>query len=424
MKIIQANKYYFLKGGAERYMLELSDWLNDHGHDVIPFSMSHPDNLLTSYEKYFVSNVLTAESEFSPPHKGRSTLSSRSKRRLGGVFSRFKTFGRMFYSFEARRNLATLIAHTKPDLCHVHNIYTQISPSIFHTLKDQHIPVVMTVHDHHLISPQYNIRAIGCGEDYRNVGLLRGTFSRFHKNSLLASFAQTAVYKFHRWLKIYERGVDLFICPSQYMRRQLIRGGFPDEKIRVNPFGIDCDLIQPRYDHEGYFLFVGRLSEEKGIETIIRAAKMIGNVQLKIVGRGPDMDRLHRIADSTPSIQFLGFRDGEELRKLYRGACAVLLPSMVNENFPLSALEAMSAGKPVIASDVGGVGEIVEDRINGILVAPTDLQGWVEAILRIMYDDQLRIAMGHASRVSVEYKFRSEDHYRRLMCIYKEVVMK
>src|SRR3990167_37111 len=296
MKIIQANKFYTLKGGAEHYLFELSRWLESQQHQVIPFSMTHPDNEQTPFSEFFVSQIKTQKEEFPEG--------------LRGVWERLRTLGRMTYSLEARRNLATLISSTKPDLCHIHNIYTQISPSILDTLKDQHVPVVMTVHDHHLISPQYNIWAPGCGEDYRHAGIVQATLSRFHKQSFLGSFAQIAAYKLHRSLMMYERGVDAFVCPSVYMKRQLIAGGFPSQKIYVNPYGIDYALIEPRYDHDGYFLFVGRLSEEKGIETIVRVARLIPDILFKIVGRGPEMERLHLLADGLKNIEFVGFRMG------------------------------------------------------------------------------------------------------------------
>ena len=409
MKLIQANKFYYPRGGAETYMLSLSIWLEEQGHTVIPFAMKHSENLETSFEKYFVSEVKT---EFS----------RLPKRRLTGIVARVHTFGRMFYSFSARRKLATLIANEKPDLCHIHNIYTQISPSILHTLSDQKIPVVMTVHDHHLISPQYGIWAEGCGKDYRNVGIVRGTFSRFHKNSMLASFAQTATYKFHRLLRIYEKHVALFIAPSAYIKRQMILGGFPSEKIRVNHYGIDARKIQPCVTHDGSFLFVGRLSEEKGIETIIHIAKLLPDIKFNIVGRGPQMDHLHNLALDAPNVNFLGFRTGDELRQIYEKACAVLIPSRMHEVFPLVALEAMVYGKPVIASDVGGVSEIVEDRVNGFLIQPTHLHGWAEAVLRLFHDSSLQRQMSRAARQTVEQKFRLDEHHRRLMGMYDEVL--
>lgn len=404
MKIVQANKFYYPRGGAETYMLALSRWLEEQGSEVIPFAMRHPENLATPFEKYFVSEVKTDGA--------------------GGRLQHARTFARMMYSLEARRQLATLIAEQKPDLCHIHNIYTQISPSILHTLSDQHIPVVMTVHDHHLISPQYNIWAQGCGEDYRRAGIIRGTFSKFHKNSMAASFAQVAAYKLHRWLRIYEKHVGLFIAPSAYLKRQLIAGGFPAGKIRVNPYGIDARSIEPSYRHRGYFLYVGRLSEEKGVDMIVHIAKLLPDIKFKIAGRGPHMEYLHRLAIDAPNVEFLGFRSGDELRDLYRGACAVLLPSRVHEVFPLVTLEAMAAGKPVIASDVGGVPEVIEDRVSGWLVQPTDLSGWTEAVLRLYHDPDLYGRISRNAREAVEHKFSLDDHHRRLRNIYQEVMVR
>lgn len=402
MKIIQANKFYYPRGGAETYMLSLCRWLESQGHEVVPFAMKHPENLQTPYEKYFVNQVITDFSE-------RPTF-----------FQRVHTFGRMFYSLEARRKLATLIAEQKPDLCHIHNIYTQISPSVLHTLSDQHIPVVMTVHDHHLISPQYNIWAENCGEDYREVGIIRGTFSKFHKSSMAASFAQVTAYKFHRWLRIYEKHVNLFIAPSAYIKRRLVVGGFSAEKIRVNHYGIDLSSVVSSNNHEGYFLYVGRLSEEKGIDMIVHVAKLLPDIKFKIVGSGSQMEYMHRLAIDATNVEFLGFKTGDELGALYRSACAVLLPSRVHEVFPLITLEAMAAGKPVIASDVGGISEIIEDRVNGWLVQPTDLRGWTEAVLRLYHDTDLYSRLSSNARATVEHKFCLSDHYRRLMNIYQE----
>jgi len=400
MRILQANKYYYLRGGAERYMLETSDWLVQQGHEVIPFAMQYSENLLTPYSVYFPSEVHTQQAGFG--------------------WGAAKTFGRMMYSLEARRKLSSLIADTHPDVCHLHNIYTQLSPSILHTLRDQHVPTVMTVHDHHLISPQYNIWAQGCGKDYRDVGLWKGALSKFHKDSALASFAQVAAYKFHRFLHIYEKYVDVFLCPSMYMKQQLIRGGFPEKKIRVLHYGVDAKCIQPTYAHKGYVLFVGRLSEEKGVETIVSLAKVLPDIPFKIVGRGPQMEKLHNQGDVCKNLEFVGFRMGGELQELYEGATVVLIPSRVHETFPLITLEAMGMGKPVIGSRVGGMPEIVEDGVNGFLVNPLDLHGWTESLMRIFYDDALCQSLAYGARETIERRFSLDEHYRKLLMMYDE----
>ena len=127
------------------------------------------------------------------------------------------------------------------------------------------------------------------------------------------------------------------------MKRQLVTGGFPERKIQVNPYGIDT-AIAPSYDHQGYVLYVGRLSEEKGVDLLIHVAKQLPEISFKIAGRGPQMDYLHRLAIDAPNVEFLGFRNQDELDALYRGACVLLLPSRVHEVFPLVLLEAMVRG--------------------------------------------------------------------------------
>ena len=211
---------------------------------MIPFSMQHPDNLETPFQKYFPSFVQT----------GRVT------KNWQGV----RTLSRMVYSLEARRKMATLITDTKPDIAHIHNIYSQLSPSILDTLRDQKIPTVMTVHDHHLISPQYNIWAHGCGKDYRDVGVVRGTLSRFHKDSVMASFAQTAAYRFHRWLKI-TNAWSICSCVRRSMKRQLVRE-VSRRKIRVN-YSIDPHVFTPHLITTVTF-YAGRPQTKKALRRL------------------------------------------------------------------------------------------------------------------------------------------------------------
>jgi len=364
--------------------------------------MRHSKNRSCVYAPYFPSFVETEHVRFG--------------------ISGLKTLGRMLYSFEARKRMGSLIDDVRPDLCHIHNIYTQLSPSILDALRARKIPVMMTVHDHHLISPSYNIWADGCGPDVRRLGIVSAARSRFHKDSFAASFAQASAFRFHRWLRIYDRAISLFIAPSEFMKRQLVQAGFSPRKIRVNPYGIATEKIAPSFDHQKYFLFVGRLSEEKGIETILETARALPDIAFKIVGTGPEEDRLHAFAHGLPNVEFLGFQSGEDLQKWYRGATALLLPSRVQEVFPLVILEAMAYGKPVIASNVGGVSEVLEDRHTGLLVKPLDERGWREAVARLFEDEDERLFLAENARLAAETRFHSNRHWNRLKDIYEELV--
>ncbi len=401
MTIIQANKFYFPRWGADRYMIDVSRALAVRGHRIIPFAMNHPQNLPTPYAKYFPSFVQTERVEYG--------------------WQALRTMGRMFYSLEARRKLAHLITDTKPDMCHLHNIYAQISPSILHTLHAQGVPTVMTVHDHHLISPQYDLWAPGCGPDIRGMGLWRAARTRFHKHSFAASFLQAALFAFHRRLRLYERFVDLFLCPSASLAGQLDLAGFPKEKIRVLPFGIECEKIRPAYDHAGYVLFVGRLASVKGVETVVEAARALPAISFRIAGTGPQEATVRTAAHDLPNVVFLGYLSGEALEAAYAGALAVLVPSRMQETFGLVALEAMARGKPVIASATGALLEVVEDRHTGFLVPPLEMAGWVEAIRRLASDEPLRQAMAHHARIAAETRFDATKHFEGVIAAYEEV---
>ena len=402
MRILQANKFYFLRGGAERYMLDLSAWLTAQGHEVLPFAMRHPENLSADTSAFFPSFVAT------------------ERVRIG--LSGLRTLARMFYSAEARQKMGQLVDARHPDVAHVHNVYTQLSPSILSALRIRRVPTVMTVHDHHLVSPQYNVWADGCGPDFSSAGIVGGTLSRFHKNSYAASFAQVAAFKFHYNQGLYRNNVDLFLCPSDYIRRRMIDAGFPERKVRTNPYGADPSAVSPSYGHKGYMLYVGRLSEEKGVETVIQVARQLPDIPFKIVGTGPDADRLHALAHGSPNIEFVGFRSGDLLAELYAGAMAVLAPSRVHEIFPLITLEAMVHGKPVIGSNVGGMPEAVEDRVTGLLAPPNDLHAWVEAVMRLAYDEDFRVGLARNARLAVETTFHVKNHHARVMRAYEDVI--
>jgi len=402
MTIIQANKFYFPRGGAEKYMLQLSKWLKTHGHHVVPFAMQHPKNLPNFYEAFFPHYIETEQ-----PKVG-----------LQGAMA----IGRMLYSFESRKKIARLIDEVHPDICHIHNIYNQISPTILPELKKKGVPIVMTVHDHHLVSPQYNIWADGHGQDVRGLGMFRATATRFNRGSLLASSVQAASFSLHRLLRMYRDNVSIFLCPSEYIRRQLIYAGFSAEKLRVNNYGFDTTSVVPRYDNDGYILFVGRLSEEKGVDLVVRLARLLPEIKFKVAGTGPEEQSLRNTARGLNNIEFLGFKSGEDLVDLYKGALALLIPSRVHEIFPLVLLEAMAVGTPIIASHVGGIPEVIADRQTGFLARVDDLSAWTEAILRLVHDPDLRAQMGRRAREAVENQFPLGAHYARVLEAYRDAI--
>lgn len=402
MRIIQANKFYYPKGGAERYMLELSRDLEHRGHTVFPFAMAHPDNLPTPYASFFPRFVPTERLEVS--------------------VSALRTLTRLFFSREARDSMQELIEAECPDLLQVHSIYAQLSPSILIPAANAGIPIVMTVHDHHLVSPQYNRPVHGAGVDVQGKGIWAAAMTRYQKYSFVASLVQSAAFAFQQRIGFYKRLVDVFVCPSQYMAHQLLAHGFPQSKVRVIPFGAKIEQVMPTYHHQGYVLSFGRLSAEKGVSMVIELAKRLPEIPFKIAGTGPEEEALVAAARDCPNVDFVGHQTGTPLARLLAGAACVLIPSRVHENFPLAALEAMAAGKPVLASHAGGMPELVEDRRTGFLLPPLDASAWAEALLRLWHTPGMIEDMGRHGRARVEQHMRAENHLNAMCALYEELL--
>ena len=370
MKILQVNKFHYPRGGADKYYLDLSASLEKAGHEIANFSMHHPKNLESSWSKYWLSRISFNENL--------------------GFLAKLKIIGRVIYSLEAKRKFKKLVKDFQPEIIHLHNIYHHISPSILSVARRFKVPVVMHLHDYKLICPNHTlfVRGKNCdscrGHKYFNCVKKRCLKDSFFASLLVA----IEMYIHHRVLKIYQKNISLFIAPSEQMRKICLDFGW--NKISKNKFVVvynsyspELILAQEDLDNEksqdsesssnsqkAYLLYFGRLGAEKGIDTLLNALPATGE-KLKIVGSGEEETKLRVKAESLNlRVEFLGYKSGEELRLLINEAKAVVMPSIWQENMPLSLLEAMSLGKTVIASRIGGFPEIIEDGLNGFLFDP------------------------------------------------------
>lgn len=402
MRIAFANKYWFLKGGAERYAFDLRDLLATHGHDVVPFAMQDKRNEPTPWSRLFVSAVATEK--------------------VGFGWQGLRTAGRMLYSFEARRKFGALLDAAKTELVHVHNIYHQISPSILPEAAKRGVPVVMTAHDYKLIAPNYSLYHDGAiCERTKPAKYWEAYRHRCIKGSAAASALDALEMSLHRKLGLWKH-VDRVIAPSRFMQAVLEAYGVEKGKIVHVPHFIDASAWHP-VDSGEYVLFVGRLSEEKGVETLIRAAAKRRNVPVRIVGTGPDESRLKALAKAleATNVNFVGFKSAGDLRAEYAGARFVVVPSVWYEVFGLIVLEAYAAGKPVLASQIGGLAELVKDGETGIQASAGDVDDWAQK-LGLMWDAHAEcVELGRAARAWVEQEFAPDLHYKRIMDVYASV---
>jgi len=406
MKILQVQKFLYIHGGVERYCFALSTLLKNHKHKLAYFAVLHSANPKNSWEKYFVSYISFQK------------INPRSSP---------KNFLRMIYSVEARNKISQLLNDFRLDIVHLHQIYHHISPSILVEIRKRKIPLVMTVHDYHLISPNYNLFHGGkiCEITKPNL-FFRTIFHKCVKNSYLASFAEVTEKYIHYWLGWERNYIDYFIAPSLFMKNKLLEYGLPKEKIIHLPHFIDASGYKPNYSFGDYLLYFGRLSPEKGLEVLIGAMRSLPKIKLKIAGRGniDYEEKLKALSSKLKNIEFVGFQDGDKLKKLIANSRFTILPSVWYENEPMSILESFASGKTVIASNIGGIPEIVKDGYNGFLFKPGNVEDCREKIIKLWDNPLLCQRLDKNARNYVEKNFGQEEHYRKLMRIYRRAITK
>lgn len=402
MKILQVNKYHYPRGGADKYYLELGKALAEAGHELAYFSMHHPQNIESKWSKYFVSRVSFNENIWRYAYKIPS---------------------RVIYSLEAKRKFKKLLTDFQPDIIHLHNIYHQISPSILDVAKKFKIPVVMHVHDYSLICPNHSLFTKGkiCTKCLK-ANYLYCIKQKCVKNSIFASIlAALELYLHNKILNIYKKNIKLLITPSIFIKNILLSASWNEDKIKVvnNPF--QRSYTSKKYDKKDYFIYCGRLSEEKGIDTIIRAIADNKAINLKIVGSGPIAEKLQELIDRLnlqKQVELLGWQEGEKLETLIAEAKALLIPSRWLENFPLIALESLALGTPIIASKIGGLPEIISEK-NGALAEADKIEAW-EKIINDVYNNKL--TWKQEDIIKSADKFSPEKNLASVISIYQELI--
>ena len=362
MNILQINNYHFVKGGAERYYFEISELLRNDSNKVFNFSVHDDQNEQSEELKYFGKAM-----DFDL-HQG--------------LLSKIKIALRILNSFDNKKQIDQLLDDNIVNIAHAHNIYHRVSPSVLEVLKKRQIPVVMTLHDYKLGCSIYTFYRDGdictkCIEGKKYNQLLY----KCTKNSIPLSFLHWIESLLHSALDLYNKNVDYFICPSQFLLKQYVKIGIPEKKLVHIPNFINANHFVPTFVDKNYVLFVGRLSHEKGIYTLIKAVKCL-KVQLKIVGDGPMQQELKSYVamNHISNILFLGYKSGKELQKLFQEASCVVFPSECYENGPMTILEAFAFGKPVIGSNIGGIPEMIKNGKTGFLFTPGDIDDLKEKI--------------------------------------------
>ena len=366
MKILMVNKFFYIKGGSETYYFALKRKLEEEGHQVIDFSMKDEKNFESPYSDFFVENV---------DYSGNSSLSAN-----------LKMAANIIYSKEAKEKFESLVLKEKPDIVHLHIFQHQISPSILDVCKKYNIPTVYTAHDLKMICLNYKMMHHGriC-EDCRDGHFYHCAFNKCVKDSFSKSCINTIEGYLHKWRKSYD-AIDYIITPSDFYRRKFIEFGVNPERVVHIPNFLDREKpsVNKRDDNKRYFLYFGRLSEEKGILTLIKAMEGIKS-DLYIVGSGPLRSKIENYISQQKlsNIKLMGFKSGQELINIVGNAEAVVLPSEWYENGPYSAIEALQVGRPIIGAKIGGIPELVNN--NGYLFKMGNIESLVDALASFEY---------------------------------------
>lgn len=390
MKVLLVNKFYYYRGGDCICTINLEALLKENGHEVSVFAMQFSENLPTPWSKYFPSEI-----KFKPG--------------IGMI----EAFIRPFGTNEVKTKFNALLDDFCPDIVHVHNIHSQLSPIVIEIAHKRGIKVVWTLHDYKLLCPRYdclrnnNIVCEACFVDKHKV-----IDYKCMKNSVIASFL--AYKEALKWNKQrLEAYTDVFLCPSHFMALKMQQGGFDQFKIHVLCNFIDVEKTRKEeYNKGDYYCYIGRLSHEKGVATLIEAARQLP-YKLKVIGGGPLMENLKRLATGI-NIEFLGYKQWEEIKDLVGNARFSVIPSEWYENNPLSVIEAQCLGTPVLGARIGGIPELIEEGINGMLFEAkniVDLKQKIEAMFIHNFDYEV-LAKDSQQRYS------SIAYYEQLMDIY------
>jgi len=381
-------------------MLDEIELLKRNGQEVAPFSMQFEKNLHSEYSNFFPAaikyeNIKMIEKIFTGP--------------------------RMIYSYNSKTELLRLINFFNPDLIHAHIIQGRLTTSVIDAAKEKHLPVVMSLHDYKLICPSYLMLNKGeiC-EKCKGGNFYFCVAERCHKGALLPSLLYTlesyftSIFKKYSWVKY-------FICPSKFILQKHVEFGVPAGKLVYIPNSIETTQYEPRFEGGKYILFVGRISKEKGIPTLIKAARGI-KASIRIVGDGPMRKKYedYAIENGINNVIFDGRKSGAELEELFKNALFLVLPSEWYENAPMAVLEAFAYGKPVIGSEIGGIPEMITENENGLLFKPGDFRQLEEKIKYLLSSPSLLAAMGKKARERVEKEYNTSSHYQKLMDVYKK----
>lgn len=404
MKVLLINNVHYRRGGADVVYLNTAELLQKHGDEVVFFNMKRKNNLPCKDEKYWVDSL---------------------ESRPFGLKSKMIDFRNFFDNPEAEAKLEQLINEEHPDIAHVHLFWgSGISPSITRVLSRHNIPLVHTAHDYRMICPVallMDSKGIVC-EECRGKNFYKAMLKGCSHNGRLITCIKVAEMYYHNKVFPPAKVLQGIVYVSNFSRKKHLEYMPSLKNVNSTVLYNFCPGITPRNIFRGeYYLYYGRLAQEKGLPTLIEAFRKNPSLPLKIIGTGPLEDGLRQ--NLPKNVELLGARYGDELFSYVKNASFVCVPSECYENNPMTIVEAYSCGVPVIGSDLGGITEIVKDGQTGFLFEEKSVDSLCSVLTKTMAlkEGQYELLCNNAIAFAKEH-FNSEKHYRMLMAFYRNVL--
>lgn len=339
---------------------------------------------------------------------------------ITGLVKKAAVAANTIYSHAAKKRVKVAIANFHPDIVHVHNFFPRLSPAVYDACQEAGVPVVQTLHNYRLLCPNsYFFRNSRVCEDCLGKFIpWPGVAHGCYRGSRVGTAMVAAMLTVHRARRTWTERVNAYIALTEFARQKFIQGGLPAQKIIVKPNFVypDPGIGEGR---GGYALFVGRLSPEKGLDTLLNAWERLGKrVPLKIVGDGPLATKVQAAAAKLPGVEYLGRKPVQEVHALMGDAAFLIFPSQWYETFGRVAVEAFARGTPAIASHIGAVAEVVTHGNTGFLFHPGDPQDLATQVEYALSHPSELAQMRRHTRSEFEAKYTAAQNYQKLMEIY------
>lgn len=407
MNILIANWTWYPSGGDWTYIDSICKLYESKGHHIIPFSVHNEKNFKTSYDKYFLDSVDYMALYNKIPFRS-------------GIAAAFKSI----YSIEAKQKLKLLLSENKIDIAQLNNITGYHTPSIIPVLKNAMIPIVWRILDYRLICPNSTFLSKGkiCEACHKHK-YYNCIINKCKKNSVLAS-TLFAIESYAYYLGPYQKQIDMFLFQSEFTRDMFVKYGYDIKKTHIIENSYDYSNILPNYEGKNYILYFGRISQEKGILTLLNAMKNLPDIQLKIVGDGPEQENYASYANKNAlsNVSFLGPKWGKDLDPIIKNCEFAIVPSEWYEPSPYVVLQSFAYGKPVVASNIGGLKDLILNNKNGLLFNSGDSISLAQTIRNLMTDKNLIWEMGANARMILEKKYNSERYYSDTINVFTNLI--